>query len=137
MRLLINTGLYYEYVFGKEIVREIEAPINLSVILHLIDFKYGGFEMSTSAGEIAEWFERGKKKGATHLIIVCDTYDFSDYPVFVMSGEDALAKACKYGKVDSRGFPTLKNDDMQKVMEVYNLSLDRQVQLKQHRAFNF
>jgi hypothetical protein len=82
--------------------------------------------MATSKEDIRGWIERGKKEGATHMIVVCDTFDHSDYPVFVSLGENAREKA-------------KANDgtNMQRVMEVYNLSMDIDAQMAEHRAFNY
>lgn len=82
--------------------------------------------MGTSKKTIHEWIERGKKENATHLIIVCDTYDFDDYPVFVQNGEDPREIESKYS-----------NKNMQRVMEVYNLNKDIDTQLNSHRSFNY
>jgi len=82
--------------------------------------------MGTSKTEILQWLEDAKKKGATHVIVVCDTFDHSDYPVLVMPGEDVkLAHSVYDGK------------NMQRVMEVYALHLDIETQLAEHRAFHF
>lgn len=75
--------------------------------------------MSTSREEIKSWLERGQKEGATHVIVVCDTFDHEDYPVMVMPGEDAKEKYEEYN-----------GKDMQRVMEVYNLKMDWDDQLK-------
>lgn len=80
--------------------------------------------MSTSKADIREWLKRGKKEGATHMVVVCDTYDHTDYPVFVKTAEDAKKRA------DAPG-------EMQRVMEVYALHLDWETQLAEHRAFHF
>lgn len=32
--------------------------------------------MGTTQQEISEWFDRGVKEGATHMIVVCDTFDY-------------------------------------------------------------
>jgi hypothetical protein len=61
-------------------------------------------------------FERGEKMGATHVIIICDTFDWEDYPVFVMPGEDVHERV-----KDFRG-------NMQKLMEVYKVSLGWEAQ---------
>jgi cytochrome oxidase assembly protein ShyY1 len=82
--------------------------------------------MSTSREDIREWFKRGKKQKATHLIVVCDTYDHEDYPVFVTKEQDAKTEVNKRDGVN-----------MAKVMEVYNLSMDIETQLKEHRSFNY
>ena len=81
---------------------------------------------ATNRSEIAAWFDRGLTLGATHLIVVCDTFDHEDYPVYVMKGEDAVAKAHQYdGK------------DMQRVMEVYSLRKDKAAQLSEFRAKHY
>lgn len=32
--------------------------------------------MKTTIEEIKEWIKRGKKEKATHLIVVCDTFEY-------------------------------------------------------------
>lgn len=51
--------------------------------------------MSVSLKEFNEWKEQGKAMGATHMISVCDTFDYGDYPVFV-TGEKELQEKEKY-----------------------------------------
>lgn len=82
--------------------------------------------MGTTKKDIREWLERGKKDGATHLIIVVDTFDYDDYPVFVKAGEDVRAKEIEYN-----------GKEMQRVMEVYSLKRDIDEQLNEHRSFNY
>ena len=60
------------------------------------------------------------------MIVVCDTWDHEDYPVYVQEGEDPRARAGEY---------TEKN--MQRVMEVYALHLDMESQLAEHRACHY
>jgi len=74
---------------------------------------------------ISEWFDEGVANGTTHMIIVCDTFAWEDYPVFVSKDEDVNVVEAKY---------TGKN--MQRVMEVYNLHADKEQQLTSVRAFN-
>ncbi|KKT29226.1 MAG: hypothetical protein UW41_C0010G0019 [Candidatus Collierbacteria bacterium GW2011_GWC2_44_18] len=76
--------------------------------------------------DFVRWFEDGKKKGATHAIIVCDTFDHTDFPIYVMPGENCREKAESEGK-----------KPMQRVMEVYSLSLDFETQFKEVRAFHY
>jgi hypothetical protein len=45
--------------------------------------------MAATYERISGWFDRGVAQGATHLVVVCDTFDYEDYPVFVKPGEDA------------------------------------------------
>lgn len=66
--------------------------------------------MTTSA-EIQGWFERGKREKATHMIVVCDTFDHDDYPVYVQRGEDVRERVAHYGT------------NMQRVMEVYSYAI--------------
>ena len=42
----------------------------------------------TTKHEIAQWFDRGVSEGATHMIVVCDTFDHEDYPVYVTPSDD-------------------------------------------------
>lgn len=80
----------------------------------------------TTKQDISRWFDNGIEKEATHLIVVCDTYDWDDFPVYVSKDEDVHEIEEKYmGK------------NMQQVMEVYNLNMDKQKQMNQHRAFNY
>ena len=82
--------------------------------------------MSTSKDTLKTWFQRGVKQGATHMIVVCDTYDWVDFPVYVSPEEDVREVEAKYGGVN-----------MQKIMEVYNLNLNMDAQMAQHQAFNY
>ena len=86
----------------------------------------GNSKMGTSREDIKEWFVRGKKQKATHLIVVCDTYDHEDYPVFVTKHQDAKTE------VNNRD-----GHNMARVMEVYNLSKDMEEQLNLRRCFEF
>ncbi len=76
--------------------------------------------------EIKEWLGIGKQKGATHVIVVCDTFNYEDYPVFVMPAQSSREVAEQYD-----------NKSMQKVMEVYDLQKDIFEQLAQERVFNY
>ena len=82
--------------------------------------------MATTQAEIRGWLSEGKKMRATHMIVVCDTFDWEDYSVFVSSNEDVRKKYAEYS-----------GPNMQKVMEVYSLKKDIESQLNEHRAFHF
>lgn len=79
----------------------------------------------TTKEDIEMWLEDAPKN-TTHMIVVCDTFDWSDYPVYVKESEDVHAVVSKYD-----------GPNMQKVMEVYNLKIDLKRQLKQYRSFNY
>jgi hypothetical protein len=85
-----------------------------------------GLIMAATKEDIIEWLERGKKQGATHLIVVVDEYDWEDYPVFVKPGENVREIEHKY-----------IGSSMQKVMEVYSYAVDLEKQLTEHRSFHY
>jgi hypothetical protein len=58
------------------------------------------------------------------MVVVCDTFDWSDYPVGARSEKEAREIAAKPG-------------EMQKVMEVYRLADDWDEQLNERRVFRF
>ncbi len=78
--------------------------------------------MATTKSEIQSWFDRGVEQGATHMAVVCDTFDWEDYPHSIMPGGDPL---------------DYKPGSMQKVMEVYALHLPKDPQLGHWRNFNY
>ena len=61
------------------------------------------------------------------MLVVTDTFDYEDFPVFV--GKDENVHEVYREHSDS--------NKMSKVMEVYNLSMDLDEQLSAGRAFNF
>lgn len=83
--------------------------------------------MGTKIETIREWLKNGQEEKATHVIIACDTFDHEDYPVMVKKGENPKEKV-----------NTLLRKDMTRVMEVYNLNMDIEEQLKPGiRAWNY
>lgn len=69
------------------------------------------------------------KKIFTHVVIVCDTFDHEDYPVFVAADEDVRAVCERYSTAN-----------MQRVMEVYDLTESEKplaVQKRENRSRNF
>lgn len=81
--------------------------------------------MPATRQEIYKWLIGAKESGATHLIIVCDTYDWTDFPVmhFIGPVQDTI---------DSHN----DHQKMMKVMEVYDMSLDLDMQLNEPRAYH-
>jgi hypothetical protein len=65
--------------------------------------------MATTIEDLKAWFEEGKAKKATHMIVVCDTFDYEDFPIYVRAGEDVGVELTKRN-----------GQNMQKVMEVYS-----------------
>lgn len=79
----------------------------------------------TTRDDIKAWIDRGLAEGATHMIVVCDTFDHEDYPVYAQGADDVRQKhAAHDGK------------NMQRVMEVYDFFRgDIAAQLAAPRAF--
>lgn len=79
----------------------------------------------TSKDTLRYWFDRGIDEGATHMIVVCDTYDHSDYPVYVDANQNV-----RDVEKDQRG-------NMRQVMEVYDLRMSCEDQMAERRAFHY
>lgn len=80
--------------------------------------------MGVSKDEIRDWLRGAKKAGATHMLVMCDTFDYECYPVYVLPGEDPRERALKPG-------------EMQRVEECYSLALDIERQLAEGRAHHY
>lgn len=81
--------------------------------------------MIASKDDIRRWLDAGllRSHQPTHMLVVCDTFDYSDYPVYVDKDVDSVIE--KYhGK------------NMQKVMEVYAYSRPIDSQLDEFRAWH-
>ena len=91
--------------------------------------------MAATKDDLKKWYISGKKQGATHIIIVCDTYDWDDYPVFIKPGADVKEIYAEYTPQIEDGVLVEKHP-MQKVMEVYNLDMTWEEQ-ENGRVMNF
>jgi len=81
--------------------------------------------MAASQNDIEGWVRSALKKGCTHLLVVCDDFDYEDYPVEVMEGEDIRTKMEEYN---------FKN--MQRIMEVYSMKMPIDLQLLERKAWH-
>ena len=81
--------------------------------------------MVTHRSDIARWLEEGLEKKATHVIVVCDTFDYEDYPVYILPGQNVKDEINR-----------ISRQQMTRIMEVYNLSMDLNAQMSQRRAYN-
>lgn len=63
--------------------------------------------------DLRNWYNSGVEQNFSHLIVVCDTFDYEDFPVYVKQGQDFYSKYNEYtcGK------------NMARIMEVYDLSV--------------
>ncbi len=82
--------------------------------------------MSATRDDISEWFDAGVEAGATHMIIVCDTFDYSNFPKYVLPHQNVRELA------DKERFKTLQNVD-----EVYDLRMSKAAQFAERRAFHY
>ena len=71
--------------------------------------------------QIKEWAEQGIAGKNKYMVILCDTFDWTDYPHFCSTLADVKRKYANPGS-------------MQKVMESYDLQKDLDKQLGQHRT---
>lgn len=81
----------------------------------------------TTLQDLKSWFARGVATGNTHMIVVCDTFDYSDFPVYV-NGDANVARHREQ---------ELANEGMNKIMEVYDLRQPMDFQMAQRRCFEY
>lgn len=79
--------------------------------------------MAATKDDLRRWFRHGVAEGQAYLIVLCDTFDWDDYPKY------AARKDWAQQIVDNPG-------DMQKVMEVYDLNMDMETQMTERRAWH-
>ena len=68
--------------------------------------------MAATQTLIQKWVNEGKKTGATHVVIAVDTWDYTEYPVYVKPGENVQTIIEEYKHKQDR------------IMEVYSMSMD-------------
>lgn len=83
--------------------------------------------MAATREEISAWLdEMYDNERYSHMFVVCDQFDWDDYPVFIKAGLDVREM-----------FDDYNNKDMQKVMEVYSRNKTKYEQLMEERVMNF
>jgi hypothetical protein len=87
--------------------------------------KWGRSLMATTQADIRRWLHDDRAKGATHMIVAADTFNYEDYPVYIKPSEDVRVKEAE-----------LRKTDFTRVMEIYSFSMDLEEQLNEERAFN-
>jgi hypothetical protein len=76
----------------------------------------------TTKNDIGRWFDKGVSDGWKFMAVMCDTFDYSDYPKYFDSKVDLIEIQKDPGS-------------MQKVMETYDLTADMWDQLAKPRNF--
>ena len=69
--------------------------------------------MAVSKKDFERWLQKAKEMGATHLISVVDTFEYDDYPVYVMPSDNLNEIKKKYDNVN-----------MQRINEVVEITND-------------
>lgn len=82
---------------------------------------------AATKAEIEAWVRKAAEEGKAYVMIVWDTLDYSDYPV-----PCDTAKQC-----DELREVYDDHQNMSKIMECYDLSMDIDEQLNAYRARNF
>ena len=77
----------------------------------------------TTQEDVRRWLKEAQERKAKFMIVVVDTFDYEDYPVFCLTEEECNEKYHNPGQ-------------MQRIMEVYDLSLDIEKQINEVRAFH-
>ena len=113
---------------GTYVVRERDLTLTGSAMASPIHNHQGAgpCQMGTSKDKIRDWLKQAKQMGATHTIIVCDTFDHSDYPIFVMVDQDVRKIAEEHD-----------GPNMTRLMEVYLMEMDLEAQLREPVAMHF
>lgn len=74
----------------------------------------------TTSPLIKEWFDNGVGDNQRWMVIICDTFDYEDFPSYFTEGQ---ADECrKYIRSAQNG------ENMQRLMEVYDLSMPKDPQ---------
>ena len=81
--------------------------------------------MAATKDDIRRWLGEAREKGATHMIVAVDTFDYDDYPIFVEPGQDVRKRMDEVGA-----------EPMQRVMEVYSMAGDLDAQVAERRAIH-
>jgi hypothetical protein len=75
---------------------------------------------------ISEWFDKGVQQGATHMLVISDSFSYEYYPSYVKKGQDPRMRAQEYTE-----------ESMLSVVEIYDLTLPKDPQLDERRARHF
>lgn len=83
--------------------------------------------MTTIRKEIEDWLrDLYADDDLTHMIVVCDTFDYEDYPVYVKKDQDVRDVAKEY-----------EGKNMQKIMEVYSKNYTFEDQMSEDRSYHW
>ncbi len=78
--------------------------------------------MTATAATIQDWINEAKADGATHMLVVTDTWDYTNYPVNIMPG---------------RNPKDYKPGEGERIEECYALHLDIEEQMRERRCRHY
>lgn len=87
--------------------------------VEVIDMEYITKQM------IKNMLDSGIEKGYSHLLIICDKWDYEYYPKYVLEKDDINDVIKRYG-----------GDNLEVIMEIYNYGLDLESQLNEYRSYH-
>lgn len=74
----------------------------------------------TTRAVIAAWFDEGVARSASHMLVVCDTFNYENFPIYV----ETAGKVCDRVHEVEHG-----ETKMLRLVEIYDLCADRDAQL--------
>ena|SRR3990170_3798173 len=83
------------------------------------------FSRAATLTKVNYWTQEAKKRGASHLLVVCDQFDWTDYPVYVWPDQD-LNEVLK-------NYQPFKNN-MQDIMEIIPLNNENKYYISNNEA---
>ena len=83
--------------------------------------------MPASVSDIAKWYDDGVDMGYARMVVWMDTFDYQDYPEYSKTTGEPLR--AEVAKKHQRG--------MSRLMEVYDLTQQRDEQLAKRRVWNY
>ena len=81
----------------------------------------------TTRDEIRQWLIEGKEKNHKYMMVICDTYDHEDFPVYYDTRDEVVTRLNKTRS---------DNNNMERTMEIYDLSMSIKKQLEEHTAWH-
>lgn len=75
---------------------------------------------------ISKWWDEAEKDSSKWMIIVYDSFDRHDYPVWGKTKKDLNYALKEFNN----------SEKMSRIMEVYDLSLNKKEQISAHRVWN-
>lgn len=74
----------------------------------------------TTSKTIKDWFDDGTEDNQKWMVIICDTFEWDDYPTYF---DETQAQACRDCILKAQ-----HGENMQKLMEVYDLTASKDPQ---------